>query len=389
MLSWEYPPHVVGGMGRHVAELSPALVKQGVEVHIITPIAEEEKTGHFIEEGVQVHRVLAPQLSADNNQTIYDKALAINQALEAQARQLLELADGVIHTHDWLTCFAGIALHQEQLCNLVATIHATERGRSRGFVVNELQQAIEEAENELVANASQIIVCSHYMSDEVQSFFQAPADKLTIIPNGVDLVDLTENIDHDLAEFRTNYAAPDEQLVFTVARLVYEKGIHLLVSAALHILEAVPNTQIIIAGRGPETTYLQQHIEQLGITNRVHLIGFISDEDKERLFQVADCAVFPSLYEPFGIVALEAMALGCPVIVSDVGGLSEVVQQAQNGLKIQADDEQSLAEGIIHALQNSELMAQYAATARHSVQELYNWPRIADLTRQVYEKATA
>ena len=387
MLSWEYPPHVVGGLGRHVAELAPALVKQGIEVHVATPVTAQALQPVTVEQGVTIHRILTPP--NQNPDDIHRYACETNRVLEAYLNQL-RAAYGhchLIHAHDWLTSFAGIALQNAWACPLVTTIHATERGRSRGFLNNQLQQAIDHTEHDLVNRARQVIVCSHYMANEVQYFFQTPPGKVDIVPNGVNVVDLQNGANQaELAEFRAGYAHPDDQIVFTIARLVYEKGIHLVVQAAPRVLNECPRARIIIAGKGPEADNLQQQARNLGVADRINFIGFISDVDRNRFFQVADCAIFPSLYEPFGIVALEAMALGCPLIVSDVGGFSEVVKHAETGIKIYPDNVDSTAWGIVHALNHPDWAKKHAANACQSVREVFSWPRIATLTLDVYRR---
>jgi len=389
MLSWEYPPHVEGGMGRHVAELCPALVEQNVEVHVITPIAEVGSTITEVasvneDNGITVHRVFAPQIGS--NADIYTRAVAVNKVIEDYTHQLTCKKNGLIHVHDWLTSFSGITLKNSLSCPLVTTIHATERGRSRGHVNNDLQRSIENAERDLISQSSQIIVCSHYMFNEVKQFFNSPVSKLTIVPNGVNIEDLSDKPSQDLTAFRAKYAAPDEAIVFSVVRLVYEKGIHVLLQATQRILAENPKTRIIIAGKGPETSHLKQQAQILGIANRVNFVGFISDEERDLIFRVADCAVFPSLYEPFGIVALEAMALGCPIVVSDVGGFSEVVKHKETGITTYPNDANSVAWGILYSLTHREWAKESAIKARQAVEELFNWNRIAGLTIDFYKK---
>ncbi len=387
MLSWEYPPHVVGGMGRHVAELVPALA-QGVAVQVVTPVATAEESSVAVEDGLIIHRVFAPAIAAQTD--IYSRAIEVNKVLEAYVHQTGEKYGpyDLIHTHDWLTSFAGIALQKSRDCPLVATIHATERGRSRKHLSNNLQWAIDNAEHDLATQARRVIVCSHHMANEIQYFFQVNGTKTNIIPNGVNAADLRNGHNPDeLAVFRTKYAAPNEQIVFTVARLVYEKGIHLLIQATPRILEECPRTQIIIAGKGPEAEILKQQAQNLGVADRVNFIGFISNTERNRLFKVADCSVFPSLYEPFGIVALEAMVLGSPLVVSDTGGFSEVVKHAETGIKIYPDNVDSTAWGITNALTNPHWAKKHAAKAYHTVEQLFNWPHIASLTEAVYRHA--
>jgi glycogen(starch) synthase len=384
MLSWEYPPNIVGGLGRHVAELSPALVQQQSVVHVVTPTSKKETVPTTIENGVIVHRVFTP--AVNTQASIYDQAVEANQTLKAYACQIDETFD-LIHVHDWLTSFAGIALQKTWNCPLVATIHATERGRGRGSIRNDLQWFIDRAERNLIEQANQVIVCSRYMLNEVQSFFLTPASRMDVVFNGVNIDDLRNGYNaEELVAFRANYAEPDEPIVFAIARLVYQKGLHRLVEAAPRILGDCPQARIVIAGKGPETKNLKQQARHLGVSDRVNFVGFISDRERNQFYRTAACAVFPSLYEPFGIVALEAMALGCPVVVSDVGGLSEIVNHAKTGVTVYPDNAESVAWGILHILTHPSRARRYAAQAYHSVEELYNWSRIARLTRGVYRR---
>jgi glycosyltransferase involved in cell wall biosynthesis len=388
MLSWEYPPYVVGGLGRHVAELTPALARQGLDVHVVTPIAKRDEARVTVEDGVTVHRVFAPPLGAETNE-IYRQAVETNRIIENYARQARETFGqfDLIHVHDWLTSFAGIALKQTWNSPLVATIHATERGRGRGHLTSELQWSIDRAEHDLIREAWQVIVCSHYMYNEIQYLFQAPANKLDVVPNAVNVSDLRNgHSPAELAAFQAKYAQPGDLIVFTVSRLVYEKGVHQLVQAAPRILAECPQARILIAGRGPEAEHLKQQAASLGVSDRVNFIGFISDKDRNGLFKTAACAVFPSLYEPFGIVALEAMALMCPVVVSDVGGFSEMVQHTETGVTVYPDDAASIAWGILHTLSHPDWARNYALNARRSIDLLFNWPRIARLTIDVYRR---
>lgn len=385
MLSWEYPPHMAGGLGRHVAELAPKLAQQGIDVHVVTPEFIRRDLPVEFENGVTVHRVFVPVLNQQVD--IYGRAMAGNEVLAAYVRQLSEQGTqyDLIHTHDWLTGFAGIELKKFLGCPLVATIHATERGRLRGHISTDLQWSIDNAERTLLEEATCVIVCSRYMFNEVQYFFQVPAEKLTIVPNGVNIAELGNGYNPaQLASFKARYAEASDRIVFTVSRLVYEKGVHLLVRAAPRILAEYPEARIIIAGKGPEGTNLERQAHQLGVADRVNFIGFVTDEDRNQLFKVAGCAVFPSLYEPFGIVALEAMALGCPVVVSDVGGLSEVVTHTDTGVTVFADNPDSVAWGVLHALADSERARRYAVKARQTVEQFFSWQRIAGLTIRVY-----
>lgn len=397
MLSWEYPPNVMGGMGRHVAGLAPALARAGVEVHVITPLPDnlftspdgpkiaEDVTGEVMEDGVWVHRV---PLAKDSG-NVYDQAQKTNLAIQAKGQALLTGGHqfDLVHAHDWLVAFAAHALKHEFHLPLIATIHATERGRMRGDTLyTDLQRNIHGAEWWLVYEAWRVITCSYHMASEVQAFFHAPAEKIDVVPNGINPHQNGRLPQTGPAGCRTRYADLGRQIVFAVGRLVYEKGFHLLVAAAPQILSEFPNTQFVIAGRGPESLHLEQQAKRLGVADHVSLPGFISDEERDCLYQVAACAVFPSLYEPFGIVALEAMAAGCPVVVAEVGGLREVVRHGKTGVTVYPDDAHSVAWGVLRILRNPERAAARAAEARQVVDREFNWDTIAFQTMTVYQR---
>ena len=389
MLSWEHPPNVVGGLGRHVAELAPALVRAGVEVHIVTQIpgllsvASHEVT----EAGVTVHRVPL----ADDKGDIYSQACETNRAMQALAGTLIDdgLKFDLIHAHDWLTVFAAYELKKEYHLPLIATIHATEQGRMRGGVLyTDLQRNIHSAERWLVYEAARVIVCSHHMASEVQSIFHTPADKIDIVPNGVNFHEHENGrcSPADLEACRTRYAASGGPLIFTVGRLVHEKGFHLLIEAAPRILSEFPEAHFVIAGQGPEAPYLVEHARALDIAEHVSFPGFINDQERDCLYRLASCAVFPSLYEPFGIVALEAMAAGCPVVVTEVGGFREMVRHDKTGVTVYPNDAYSLAWGVLHTLRDPELAAARAKEAYDAICCEFNWEAIAGQTKAVYQK---
>ncbi|GAB4400734.1 MAG: glycosyltransferase family 4 protein [Anaerolineales bacterium] len=384
MFSWEYPPHVVGGLGKHVMELAPALAEQGAEVHVVTPAwmggAPEEHSGNL-----HVYRVAPPEGPFDD---VHDAAERTNVRLGDVAEALVSGtgAFDIIHAHDWLVAFAGERLKHAHKTPLLATIHATEMGRNHGHLYNDLQQSIHSVEWWLTYEAWRVICCSQYMAWEVQTYFHVPADKIDVIPNGVDTAPFERWRDVDLADFRKRFALPHEKIVFYVGRVVYEKGVHVLLDAVPKVLAAFPDAKFVIAGTGAMLGDLRHRAQERGLSGKVLFTGFISEEDKNRLFALADCVVFPSLYEPFGIVALEAMASRAPVVVSSVGGLAEVVQHAETGITVYPGNAESLAWGILHTLQEPEWARQRAEAAYRMVKEQYNWRRIAEQTLGVYDR---
>jgi glycosyltransferase involved in cell wall biosynthesis len=227
------------------------------------------------------------------------------------------------------------------------------------------------------------------MRDEISEDFGCPQDKIDVVPNGVDTVRFDQLDGQGFSRFRNMYALAFERIVLSVGRVVYEKGLHVLLKAMPLILAQQPSARIVIAGKGCELESLRSLAWSLDVGEKVLLTGFITDKDRDRLFKIADCAVFPSLYEPFGIVALEAMAAKCPVVVSEVGGLKDVVEHGETGIMVHADDPSSLAWGIVHTLQHPEWSAARVESAYQVVREVYNWERIARMTADVYRQIIA
>jgi len=386
MFSWEYPPFVKGGMGEHVKELVPALLAAdaGLELHLLTPAfagdTSRERLG-----ALTVHRV---RVEEPGTERFYQQVLSDNNPLEREAEAIFHAAGGFdfMHVHDWLVSFAALDLQRLEHVPLLTTIHATERGRYRGGLYNDLSRAIDGAERQLAQRSQRIITCSRAMRQEVEDYFGIQPQVIRTIPNGIDASRFDAPIGEDHTRFRAGYARPDEKIVFNVGRLVYEKGADLLVEAAPRVLQQVPEAKFVIAGRGPMLPALQQRVREMHLTDKILLTGYLKDEDRDRLYVTADCCAFPSRYEPFGIVALESMAAGTPVVVSDVGGLGTVVNHGETGLTTYPENIESLAWGIVETLRHPNEAAVRARAARASVRQSLSWPIIAGMTLQVYRE---
>lgn len=404
MLSWEYPPKIVGGIARHVEELSWTLAKlPDMEVHVVTcdfPGAAAEE----VVQGVHIHRV-APYDAPGGYKDFVHWVHQLNAAMRDRAHALctewlsgkragaalkdpkkLKAKDSIVlHAHDWLAYFCGVELKHQFKLPLVATIHATEFGRNSG-IYSEISRYINEIEKQLVTEAWRVIVCSDFMKGEVEYALNAPADKLDIIYNGVH----AEKFDFDFppeeaAEFRAQYALPNEKIVLFVGRGVREKGCQVLIDALPKVRGGYYDTKLVIAGGGARQHLIDQAYA-LGMGPYVHFTGFIPDDALLRLYHVADVACFPSLYEPFGIVALEAMASHTPVVVSDAGGLPEVVEADVTGTVTWMDNSDSLAWGILRLLHNQPLAREMADRAFERVKTVFNWDKIALETDAVYKQ---
>ena len=387
LLSWEFRPNIVGGLGRAVTELADALARQGVEVHVIT-----SRTGDLPErengQGISVFRVRPPE------QDFYDIFTLADETSRRIVERVPDLLDDVgpvdfIHTHDWHLARAAIALKHQLKVPLVATIHATEYGRHRGHIYSDLSRSINGLEWELTYDAWRVICCSQFMAGEVQTAFSCPADKIVVIPNGIDPSPFNALRWLNLRRFRAAYARADEQIILCVGRVVYEKGAHVLVEAFPRILAEYPLAKLVVTGDGPNLPAVRERASQLGVADRCYFTGFVPIDVRNRLFMVADVAVFPSLYEPFGIVALEAMAADAPVVVSNVGGLAEVVEHAETGILVHPNDPASLAWGVLHTLLHPEWAKMRAANAYRAAVSQYSWANIARQTIDVYEQVIA
>jgi glycosyltransferase involved in cell wall biosynthesis len=381
MLSWEYPPRIIGGISPHIYYLSKSLARNGIKVYVVTcdfPGAP----AHEVVDGVEVYRIDSyKNPSPDFATWVYLMNMNMQKEAATITRQLGGKID-VFHAHDWLVATAGIGLKHVFRKPFFATMHSTEIGRRNG-IHSGYERMIHETEAWLTYEAWKVICCSDYMVHHVQWAFGLPTDKLVMIPNGVKAEVYTKN-DKDLAQFRNKYALPQEKIVLFVGRMVYEKGVHVLVNAAPKVLEKA-NAKFIIVGNGYMKDQLSTIVNNTGLAHKVMFTGFVDDETLRKLQKCADVSVVPSLFEPFGIVALEAMAAKSPVVVSDTGGLSEIVNHDVDGVKAYTGNPDSLAWGINRVLTDEAYANTLRTNAYRKIQEKYNWDKIAQQTMTMYE----
>jgi glycogen(starch) synthase len=389
MLSWEFPPRIVGGIARHVDELSRALVRAGVEVDVLTAHHPGAPAEEEMIPGLRVLRagpapVEPPDFIGEIHQLDFG---LLERFLSFQRKSLNYREYDLIHAHEWLVGFAARSLRFGLDVPVVATIHATESGRNGG-IHTRMQHYIHSVEWMLTYDAWRVICCSHAMADEVERSLQVPADKVRVIPNGIDPKRVRcKSSAAELARFRRRWARDDERIVLFVGRLVREKGVEILIDALPEVLASQPRAKLVVAGAGSHE-HLMARARAKGLGQKVAFTGFVS-EDLTRLYAVAEVAVFPSLYEPFGIVALEAMAAGVPVVASDVGGLREVVTHGVTGIHTWASNAHSLAWGINQVLADGALAARLRRKARQEVMARFHWDGIAEQTIALYEEALA
>jgi glycosyltransferase involved in cell wall biosynthesis len=386
MFSWEYPPRTIGGISPHIYYLSKSLARNGVKVYVITcdfPGAP----AHEVVDGVEVYRIDSYKNPAPDFATwVYLMNVNMQKEAAAITRSLGGRID-IFHAHDWLVATAGIGLKHVFRKPFFATVHSTEIGRRDG-IHSDYERMIHETEAWLTYEAWKVVCCSDYMVQHVKWAFGLPTDKLMMIPNGVNTEVYKKNEKEDLAKFRKKYALPEEKVVLFVGRLVYEKGVHVLVNAAPKVLEKT-NAKFIIVGNGYMKDQLLNIVNSTGLAHKVMFTGFVDDDTLRRLQRCADVSVVPSLFEPFGIVALEAMAARSPVVVSDTGGLSEIVNHDVDGVKVYTGNPDSLAWGITRVLTNEQYANTIRTNAYQKIQEKYNWEKIGQQTKNLYENVLA
>ncbi len=377
MVSWEYPPRKIGGLATHVYELARAL-SEIAEIHVVTcsfPGAPETETI----KGTTVHRVNV--YSAPSPDFLTWTMLMNVNLLKTGSELVAEKKFDVIHCHDWLVAPACIALKHASASRLVATIHSTESGRRHG-IYTDYQRVINEIEGWLTYEASRIVCCSWSMVNEVASLFNVPRDKIWMIPNGIDTEIYRPTPQDDL--FRRRYAKQDERIVLYVGRLVPEKGVNVLIGAVPKILSVHPDSKFVIVGEGYAREQLSSLAKYLGVDHKIYFTGYVSDGDIRKLLSLAYLQVIPSIYEPFGIVCLEAAASGVPVVVSDTGGLSEIVEDGVTGLKVQPDNSDALAAAVNRILSDAVLRDSMSKRARKMAEERFSMRTVADRTMEMY-----
>jgi len=382
LISWEYPPVIEGGLGRHVRKLSESLVRDGTEVHVLTRgggglPSEDER------HGVCVHRVREPEYPRDVDAFVGWVA-AMNADMRDLGMELCERFDfDLVHSHDWLVASAAERLARRSGRPWLTTIHATEFGRHQGWVQTYPQSHIHGVERAMVRRADHVVTCSRYMRSHVATAFGVHAARITVIPNGIDPRDLEPVVD-DLAALRGRYAAPGERLVLLVGRLVYEKGFHLALDALAPVIKRLGNVRFVVAGTGTAENELKRQARRLGLSRHGSFLGWVGDDMLHSLYRVADLCIVPSIYEPFGLVALEAMASGCLCVVADTGGLREVVPgDGTVGLRFPSRDSAALGAVVGKVLTDDLARARLVAEAREHVLG-FDWAEVARRTREVY-----
>ena len=381
LVSWEYPPVVVGGLGRHVYQLATALAADGHDVVVLSrqPSGTDPASHPTTDERHEGVRVIAAAHDPHEFEFFADMmawTLAMGHAmLRAGLRLHDEWAPDVVHAHDWLVAHPAVALAEFFDVPMVSTVHATEAGRHSGWVSGPISRQVHAVESWLARESDSLIACSASMAGEISDLFGPGLAEITVIPNGID------SRRWPFAKRRA-HSGPPELLYF--GRLEYEKGVHDAIAALPRIRRSHPGTTLTVAGDGTQQVRLLEVARKHKVLKAVRFVGRVDHDQLLKLLHRTDAAVLPSHYEPFGIVALEAAAAGAPLVTTNVGGLGEAVIDGVTGLSCPPRDVAALAQAVRAVLDDPAAAQRRAVAARDRLTSDFDWHTVATRTAQVY-----
>ena len=409
MLGWEFPPFVSGGLGTHCFELTKALAGRGVKIDFFMPktrydvkapwvnvyqvdweLLADDKGG-MVRIPLELGPYSSPLLSnATKSVQFLDKSHGASKAYDLNFFEAVNLYNylaeqlilklhpvqhyDIVHFHDWITARAGISIRQKTGIPLVTTVHSTEFDRTAGLWPFGW---IEDIEREAVSKSDQVIVVSKRSRDQIISRLGAPQSKISVIYNAIDSSGFLKK-KHSLQD-----AGREEKVVLYHGRLSVQKGVEFFLRAAQKVLALRRDVRFVVSGKGDLLPRLVELAIDLGIQDKVSFLGYVSDEQLRHVYATSDVFVLPSVSEPFGITALEAMASGTPVIVSKTSGVSELVKTC---LVVDFWDVDQLSNKILSVLSYKAL---YEEMRENSLGEVgaITWDRVAGATVDVYSKA--
>jgi glycogen synthase len=406
VLVYEYPPKIVGGLGTYAAEITRKFVLLGHDVTVFTMNDDQGSlpTRELLR-GIEIHRPVhidisdsLPDVVAEDIKKwgrgikFFSKILMYNYlSASKMINELVRAEDfkfDLVVAHDWLSIIAGISIKKELGLPLVFHVHSNERGRTLGNGSG----VVSSIENRGGQMADRVITVSYAMQDElIQAGF--PAEKIRVCYNGVDPKKYSPDqvTQERINAVRQRYGLSNEDtMILFVGRLVWIKGVDKLIRAMPHVLQKVPNAKLVVVGLGDMRDYLEGLVRNLHLGDVVNFrFEFIPEEERIAHYAACDVAAYPSLYEPFGIVTLEAMSMEKPVVVGAAGtsGMREIVSITGSdkcGFHINPNDPADIAWGIVSAIEDPKKRVQFGRNGRKRVLEHFSWEAAAKSTIQVY-----
>lgn len=389
ILSWEYPPRLYGGLGRHVHGLAESLVVAGHEVAVVTQSHEDAPADSTVN-GVRILRATPDPSGPDLGTDIVGWVDAFNVELTATTQAALgDWPPDVVHGHDWLVAQASIDAADSFQRPLITTIHATASGQYGGDISAPRVRGRHEREQLLVGASSRTIVCSEAMAAEVAEVVAPNVTNISVVPNAVDPA-MWQSTPAEQAAMRARLGISDgAPLIVLPARLKAFKGGSDAVEALEIVRRRYPDACLVFAGVGDHQAHLETLAAELGVDDGLRFAGHLTAPELAALMGAGDVVVAPSWYEPFGYPPLEAAAAGTPNVVTAAGGLKETVVHEKTGLHVPVRSPEALAAAVTRVLDDPAFGARLVAGARERIAERYLWPVVADSTVSVYESASA
>lgn len=382
-LSSEYPPQRVFGLGRFVHDLAVEQARQGDEVHVVTNSLGGRRREAF-EEGVFVHRVdwPPPPKPADDSATVIQFNL---QLLERVFRDDLCPRADVVNAHDWLTALAGKTTARLRSAAWVITMHDVVLGKRFGKLEDNESRFTANVERWACREADRVVCVSEDTRREVIEKYGADGGMTVAVHNAVSAETFPPLDAKRVQRFRRVLAADEEFLVLYVGRLDPEKGVETLLGAFAGVVRSGVAARLALAGRGSLAAPLQERAVKLGIESQVTFCGYLAGQVLNHAYRAAQVLVVPSLYEPFGIVALEGMICGLPVVAARTGGLVEIIEDGRSGLAFEPGNESELRMHLDALMRDAGLRERLGAAARERASGVFNWARVAEKTRDAYQ----
>ncbi|MEM2841689.1 MAG: glycosyltransferase family 4 protein [Thermoproteota archaeon] len=397
---YEFPPYLVGGVGTYAQYVTREFVKLGHDVTVFTMHRGATQLREILG-GVEVRRyptvdasdVFAPIVSEDLKRwgtyiRVFSDIFVYNVMSASDfVAEIKESKFDILSFHDWLSCIGALISRKHTTLPLVFHVHSTEWGRTGNG-----SQVIKYLEDRASVVADRVVTVSHAMKEDLVKHGW-PEQKISVVWNGVDanVYNPDRCKPEEVKAIRSQYNINEgENMLLFVGRLTWVKGVRNLIQAMPLVLKDYPNTKLVILGRGEEQKDVEELINRLGLSNKIYYrFEFIPEKERILHYAAADICVFPSIYEPFGIVSLEAMAMKKPIVVgaSGVSGFREQVISSgpdQNGVHINGNDPADIAWGVRLILSDKEKALRMGENGRKRVLSYFTWDKVAQQTVDIY-----